>query len=164
LIASSCSQRQIVDADASVTPRWITRRCSSVRENRDSGSPCVAGSSHAIALTSATCCAGKTARATHARLVLEPVQTLLGESSSPLADDPSRRVKSRRDLAVAQAISRVEHDPRPLNLPKRLGLRATNPLKPTTLLVAELDPVTRRARHHHKVRPARRDSFNHSDA
>src|SRR6266487_3476934 len=47
--ASSCSQRQIVDADASVSPRWMTSRCSSLREKRLSGSPCVAGSSQASA-------------------------------------------------------------------------------------------------------------------
>jgi hypothetical protein len=57
LIASSCSQRQIVDADASVTPRSITNRCSSVHEKRPNGRPCVAGNSQAIAFTSATCSA-----------------------------------------------------------------------------------------------------------
>jgi len=49
LIASSCSQRQIVDADASVIPRSITSRCSSAREKRPNGRPCTTGSSHAIA-------------------------------------------------------------------------------------------------------------------
>ena len=53
-MASSCSQRQIVEADAWHTPRSITSRCSSVREQRPSGRPCVAGSSQAIALTSAS--------------------------------------------------------------------------------------------------------------
>jgi hypothetical protein len=38
LIASSASQRQIVDADASVTPRSMTNRYS-VREKRPSGRP-----------------------------------------------------------------------------------------------------------------------------
>src|SRR3954465_1305242 len=121
LIASSCSQRQIVVADASVTPRSITSRCSSVREKRPSGRPCVTGSSHAIALTSATCCGGKTARTTRARLVLEPVQAISKEAPSPLTDDPRRRVYPRRDLGVKQPVGGVQHDPRPLDfLPRTL--------------------------------------------
>src|SRR3954454_7643016 len=157
LIASSASQRQIVAADASVTPRWTTSRCSSVRENRPSGNPCVAGNSHAIALTSATCSGGKTARATRARLVLQTLQALLGESSSPLAHDPGRGVQPRRYLGVVKTLSGIEHDPRPLHITKRHRLRARHPLKLAALLIAELDPVTRRARHddQHSPRPPR---------
>jgi len=86
LIASSCSQRQIVDADASVTPRSMTSRCSLTLEKRDNGSSCVRGSSHAIALTSATCCGGKTTRPTRPRLILKALQTLGAKSPSPPSD------------------------------------------------------------------------------
>src|SRR3954469_5193600 len=149
LIASSASQRQIVAADASVTPRWTTSRCSSVRENRPSGNPCVAGKSHAIALTSATCSGGKTARATRARLVLQALKTLLGEPSSPTPDQPRRRVQPRGDLCVRHALHRVQHDPRALHLLEGQLLRPCRALEHGTLVLGELDPVTRRARHRH---------------
>ena len=38
------SQRAIVDAEASQTPRSITSRCSSAREKRDNGRSCSRGS------------------------------------------------------------------------------------------------------------------------
>src|SRR3954451_14241249 len=123
LIASSCSQRQIVVVEASVTPRSITSRCSSVREKRPSGRPCVAGSSHAIALTSATCCGGKTARATLARLVLQTIQAIVEQPPSPLADHPGRRVQSSCHLAVMQPLGAIEHDPRALDFLPRTLLR-----------------------------------------
>jgi hypothetical protein len=147
LIASSCSQRQIVDADASVTPRSITSRCSSRRENFDSGSPRVAGSSHAIALTSATCCGGKTARATRARLVLQTLKPIIKEPSSPLPNDPRRRVQPHRDLGIWHPVGRVEHDPRALHILKRQLLRPRPTRQLNTLLLRELDPVLGRARH-----------------
>src|SRR6266568_3808388 len=93
--ASSCSQRQIVDADASVSPRWMTSRCSSLREKRLSGSPCVAGSSQASAFTSAICSGGKTARAARALTVLELGQLLAAqldhEPAPPRHDHSIRR-------------------------------------------------------------------------
>src|SRR4051794_12374889 len=101
LIASSRSQRQIVVADASVTPRSMTSRCSSVREKRPSGSPCVAGNSHAIALTSATCCGGKTARG--------PTST----SSAPMRSLSCRRsgaaTKRSRSGRAAPALVEFEY-------------------------------------------------------
>jgi hypothetical protein len=147
LIASSCSQRQIVDADASVTPRSITNRCSSVREKRPNGQPCVAGNSRAIAFTSATCSGGKTARATRARLVLQPLKTVLGEPSSPTPDQPRRSIQPCGDLGVMQTISGIEHDPRPLHLLEGQLLRPGSALKHDPLVIAELNPVTRSARY-----------------
>jgi hypothetical protein len=129
LIASSESQRQIVEADASQTARSTTSRCSSVRVKRDSGRPWVAGSSQAIALTSATSCGGKTARATRARPVAESPQAILEEAPAPLADDPSGGVEANGDLGVREPIGRIEHDPRPLHLPPRPLLSPSDPLK-----------------------------------
>jgi hypothetical protein len=82
----------------------------------------VAGNSHATALTSATCSGGKTARATRALLVLQPLDSLLGEPSSPLAHDPRRGVQARSDLAIIQTIGGIHHDPRTLHLAKRQSL------------------------------------------
>ena len=144
LIASSCNHRQIVDADASVTPRSITRRCSSAREKRDSGSPCVAGSSHAIALTSATCCGGKTTRATRARSVLQTITAIMKEPFSPLPDDPRGRVQPRSDLGVLRGI---QHDPRALHILKRQLLSPSATHQLPTLSLGEHDPVTGRACH-----------------
>ena len=104
----SCSQRQIVDADASVTPCSMTSRCSSVREKRPSGRSCLAGSSHATATTSATCCGGKTARAARAWLVGQPLDAVLAESSSPLADDLGMTIAPDCDLGVGQTLGGVE--------------------------------------------------------
>jgi hypothetical protein len=53
----------------------------------------MAGNSHASALTSATCSGGKTALAARSRSILEPVQTLLEEASSPATDDPRRGIE-----------------------------------------------------------------------
>jgi hypothetical protein len=159
LIASSCSQRQIVAADASVTPRSITNRCSSVRENRPSGRPCDSGSSHAIALTSATCSGGKTARSTRPRPVAQPLQTMLGESSSPATDQTGRAIKARRDLGVGQPIGGIQHDPRALDVLERQLLRTRRPLKHRALILAKLDPVTGRARHPQQIQHPHPDPF-----
>jgi hypothetical protein len=51
-------------------------------EKRDNGSSCVRGSSHAIALTSATCCGGKTSRPTRPRLIAQSLEAMFGKSSS----------------------------------------------------------------------------------
>ncbi|MDQ6804554.1 MAG: hypothetical protein M3065_06225, partial [Actinomycetota bacterium] len=49
-----------------------------------------------------------------------------------------------------ETFGRVEHDPRPLNLLPRALLGPREPLKLTTLLVAQFDSVTGRTRHHHQ--------------
>src|SRR5213592_527949 len=104
--ASSWSQRQIVEAEASRTPRSTTRRCSSIREKRPSGSPCVAGNSHASAFTSAICSGGKTARAARALAIVKTRQTLLEEALPPAADDVARALQPARDLCVALTLGR----------------------------------------------------------
>jgi len=148
LIASSCSQRQIVDADASVTPRSMTRRCSSTREKRDNGSSCVRGNAHAIALTSATCCGGKTTRPTRPRPIAQSLKAMFGKSSSPTPDQARRGIQPPSDLGVRDTLRGVQHDPSALHILEGQLLRTRHPLKHTTLLVAELDPVTGRTRHH----------------
>src|SRR5712691_2313057 len=100
LSASSASQRAIVEADASQTPRSITSRCSSAREKRESGTPSLRGSEQAIAFTSAICSGGKTARTSSAGAVIEPGQPLLEETLPPHRDRPQRAVEAARDLRV----------------------------------------------------------------
>jgi hypothetical protein len=100
LIASSCNQRQIVDADASVTPRSITRLCSSAREKRESGRSWLRGSSHAIALTSATCSGGKTARPARPRVILKALQSLRPKARSSPRDAVRRAIQPGRNINV----------------------------------------------------------------
>jgi hypothetical protein len=138
-IAASCSQRQIVEAEASLTPRSITSRCSSVRLKRESGRPCVAGSSQAIAFTSATCSGGKTARAPRALPIGEALEPLGPESSPPLADALGRAVESFGYLRIGHTLGRVEDHPRPLDLTKRHGLRVGQAPELLLLLAAQLD-------------------------
>src|SRR5512133_952855 len=125
----------------------MTSRCSSVREKRPSGRSCTTGNSHATATTSATCSGGKTARATRARLVRQPLHAVLAEPSSPLADHFGVTVAAHRDVLVPHPLGRVEDQPRALHVAVGPRRRARTPLKLTAILVAELDPVTARPRH-----------------
>ena len=149
LSASSCSQRQIVEAEASVTPRSTTSRCSSVREKRDSGSPYVTGSSQAIAFTSATCSGGKTPRAARARLVLESLETALAKPRSPAADDLRVAVEAGSDLLVLRALGGIEDHPRTLHLAPGRRHRPRPALKLNALRIAQLDPMAAPPRHDH---------------
>jgi hypothetical protein len=64
----------------------------------------------------------------------------------------------RGDLRVMQARGRVEHDLRALHVLEGQLLRPRGPLKHAPLVLAELDPVTRRARHRY-IRATLPDSF-----
>ena len=122
-----------------MTPRSITRRCSSTRENRESGSSCVRGSSHAIALTSATCSGGKTARSTRPRVILKPIQPFSTEPLSSPGDAIDGAVQPRGDVDVLHPVGRVEDHPRPLHHPERQRDRDRPPLKLNPLGFAELN-------------------------
>jgi hypothetical protein len=148
LIASSESHRPIVDADASETPRSTTKRCSSVREKRESGRPCSLGSSHAIALTCATSSGGKTARATRALSVRQPLEALLAEASSPAPHDLGAQVEPASDLDVVETVRRVQDELGALHLPMRPRVAGGPVLKLAALRLAELNPIAASARHH----------------
>jgi len=68
------------------------------------------GASHAIALTSATSSGGKTARATRPRFVLEPLEPLLAEASSPVPDAIGRHIYSSSDVAIGVPTGRQQHE------------------------------------------------------
>jgi len=155
-IASSCSHRTIVETDASVIPRSITRRWTSATDRRDSGAP-LAGGSHATALTSAICSGGETTRSTRPRLICQPNQPMVRESSPPLTDDLRAHLKPGRDLGVRQAIGGVEHQLRALHIPVGQRQLRRPPLKHRALLLTERD--LHRRRHHHQIRRPRYDSF-----
>ena len=94
-----------------------------------SGSPWLRGSSHAIALTSATCSGGKTARSTRPRLILKPIKPILSEPVFASRPIPGGRVQPGRDIGVLHPLGRVQDHPRPLHVLERqlLRLRATAP-------------------------------------
>jgi hypothetical protein len=107
-----------------------------VRLKRPSGRPWTAGSSQAIALTSATCSGGKTARAPRAWFIAQPIEALGVKASSPMADDPGRGVKTGRDLGVGLAFGGVEDDPGALDLAPGTLLGAGDSPQLAALLLA----------------------------
>jgi hypothetical protein len=153
LIASSASHRPIVDADASLTPRSTTNRCSSERLKRDSGTPCCLGSSHAIALTSATCSGGEAARAARAFPVLQTFKTLIVEAFSPPTDKLGHHPQPGADLNIAQPLSRIQHElgSQHLTMRPRVARRAMLQLAP--LLVTQIDLISAATRHHESDSP-----------
>src|SRR5918996_3918633 len=119
----------MAEEGGTLRPGATGSRCSSVRVKRDSGRPWVAGSSQAIALTSATCSGGETARATRARLVAQPIEALFAESSPPLRDDLGVAVEPTGDLLVLHPRGRVEDQAAALNLAPGQGRRPRAPLE-----------------------------------
>src|SRR5713101_5757206 len=110
-MASRSSQRHTVAPLISATrPRSSTTRRSSAREKRDNGLPTSLGSSHASALTSTTMLGGKARRGAAARLLFEAHEAGVMETFAPLADDLSRRIESRGDDVVGQAVGSIEDD------------------------------------------------------
>ena len=82
---------------------------------------------------------------------------MLGESSSPTPDQPRRGIQPGRDLGVGQSLGRVQHDPRALHLLEGQLLRPRCPFQRRALLLAELDPVPGRTRHHPQIQRPRPD-------
>jgi hypothetical protein len=128
LIASSASQRAVVEADASETPRSTTSRCSSAREKRESGTPRsrrLAGDRFHLR----DLIRGKTVRTTRTLPVLKPCQPVLKEAFPPASNHLRRRLEPSRDLGVTQPIG-VEHHFRPLHhLERRSDRRAGPPAR-----------------------------------
>jgi hypothetical protein len=137
----------MVEAEASVTPRSTTSRCSSAREKRESGRPCSRGSSQATAFTCATSSGGKTARATRPRSILEPLEPLVVEASSPAGDDLRRRLQPAGDLHVRQPLGRVQDHLRPLHDLVRQRVAGDPALELGPLLAAQDDPIGAPSRH-----------------
>ena len=133
-------------------PRSITSRCSSVRLKRESGSPWTTGNSHAIALTSATCSGGKTARAARALSILESGQPLLEEPLPPTTNDLRRRLQPPRDLRVALTVGRVQDHLRPHHHLVRQRVTGDATLQLGTLLAAQHDYEPARPRHADTIR------------
>src|SRR5208283_2637807 len=137
------SHRQIVTAAIVATiPRLTASIASSALDQRESGTPRSAGSSHAIALTSATCAGGKTPRPTRPRSLLKTLDSLLAEPYSPGRHRRARASQPLSDLRVCQSLTSQRHRLRPHHIPIRPGVRRRAPLELTPLRLAQ----------HHRMR------------
>ena len=97
-------------ADLATSPCAITSRRSSASDQRASGTPRRAGSSHASALTSTTTLGGKAGWAPAAGLLLQPRQAFGAEALAPLADDLARGIETGRDDVIGQPRGGEQHD------------------------------------------------------
>jgi hypothetical protein len=68
------------------------------------------GNSQASRLTSTTTLGGKAGWVPASRLFLQAGQAFFEEALAPLADDLARRIESRGDEIVAQAVGGEQHD------------------------------------------------------
>jgi len=110
----------------------------SAREKRESGSPRVAGSSQASAVTSATCSGRKTTRTARALAILVTGQTLLEEAFPPTADDVARGLQPACDLGIARVVGGVQ-DHRRHDHVVRQRVPGDGSLELGPLLAAQLD-------------------------
>ena len=94
-------------------PRQLSARPARERDARS------AGSSHARALTSATCPGGKTPRPTRPRSLLKPLQPLLAEAVSPRRNRLARLTQALGDLRVRSPLGRPTRSPSPAPHPGR---------------------------------------------
>jgi len=91
-------------------PRSITSRLISLMLQRDSGTPCRCGNSHASALTATRMLGGKLRWAPDSRFFLETREAFLEEAFAPLADDLSRGIEPCGDGIVLEALGGIKHD------------------------------------------------------
>ena len=87
-------------------------------------------------MTCATSCGGKTTRATRPRSILQAVDALGGEPSSPVRDPVSRHVHALRDLTIGASVRRQQHQLRAHHDAIGQGQAARSPpqLKPSLLV------------------------------
>src|SRR5229473_43599 len=110
-MASSLSHLHIV-VSLTVAERPERRTCepSSARLHRDSGSPSLAGSSQAMALTRTTSSGGKDPGASGSWAVIETPEALLEEALSPHADDLPSCGEVVCDSVIGEAlVSQQDH-------------------------------------------------------
>ncbi len=116
-MASDRNVRQIVAAEINATtPRRISSRASSEQLQRDSGTPVVAGSSHANALISAFTEGGKDPGPAASRSVLKALQSLIDEPLTPPVHHLRTGIEPGSDIHIRQPLSREQHDLGPHHL------------------------------------------------
>ena len=134
-------QRQmVVTLIASTMSRATATRAISERDSRASGNPRSAGRSQASALISTTTRGGKGPRPAAPRAINETRGAILEEPLAPAAHGRPYGPQALRDLVVAQAVRREEHDLGPEDLAPRGRLAPCSPLQLGPLLGRQLDP------------------------
>src|SRR5215207_7882422 len=142
----------------------MAARAISAVDQRDSGVPDWAGSSHASALTSAICAGGKTPRPPGPWSVLKPLDALAAEPFSPLRHRLTRLIQPLGDLLVGHALGGVENRLGPDHVAIRTRIRRGATLQLGPLLIAQDHLVWRAARHHQQDSPPRRTLLQRSAA
>src|SRR2546425_4275842 len=108
--ASWLSQRHSVAPLIWATSPCVTTACCRSRsDQRASGTPRCAGSSHARALTATTTLGGKAGRSPAPRQFLEARQPMPPETLSPLADDLARQIETCGDDVIGHALGGEQH-------------------------------------------------------
>jgi hypothetical protein len=104
--ASWLSQRHRVVPLIRATKPWsMASRRNSLSDQCANGNPRRAGSSQASALISTMTLGGKARRSPAARSFFEPGQALKVETSTPLANDLTRRIEPRRDCVIGHSLA-----------------------------------------------------------
>src|SRR5262249_37043050 len=103
-MASDRSVRHTVAAEINATtPRMISSRASSAQLQRDSGTPLVAGSSHANALISTLTEGGKDSGPAASGTILQTLQALLEEPLAPAMHHLRAGIATDCDLHIRQS-------------------------------------------------------------
>jgi len=100
----------VVSEIEATIPCSMAARARSGACQRESGTPLVAGSSHAIALIVTITSGGKSRGPPASRSLQEASQALLVETFAPFGDDLARDVQTSGDLVVGQTLGGQQHD------------------------------------------------------
>src|SRR5215210_1186365 len=139
-MASSESQRQTVVPEISATrPRSIASRATSAALQRRRGTPKVAGSSQANALTSILASGGKEGRSAGAGPVLQSIQSLLVKALAPLTRRLGSGVQPGGDFLVGGSLGGQQHDPGAHHLPVGSGVSSGSLLQDGVLIFGGFD-------------------------
>src|SRR5579859_1278537 len=139
-MASDRSVRHTVAAEMNATtPRRISSRASSAQLHRDSGTPVVAGRSHANALISAFTEGGKDSGPSASRSVLQALQALLKEPLTPTVNHLRAGIAPSSYLHIGEPLSRHQHHLGPHHHSVRGRIRAGPPLKLLAFLRGQRD-------------------------
>ena len=144
-------------------PRVTASRASSALDQRESGTPSSAGSSHANAFTSATCAGGKRSRTARPRSLLEPRKSLVEEALAPLRHRLARDIQPLGDLRVRQTLAGQQDRLRPHDIPPRPRVSRRPATQLALLLDRQLDPVRTRPRHQPRL-PRPTANSSHANA
>ena len=110
-IASSCSHRQtVLLLKVATMPERCASRTISAELKRESGTPSVAGSSHAMAFTCTTTSGGKNRGAARSGSLFQPWQSLMEEPLAPQTDHVAPDVQGCADFIIGSSLcSKQDH-------------------------------------------------------